>query len=92
MKQNQKINTTNSDCILINAPNKDVVKFIKTKVYSFQEIIKKTILAVNKYKYLDILGTNDINICIKSLESLFSQLVTIENTTNIDKMSTISKY
>ncbi len=95
MKQNQKININDSDGILLNAPKKDIIKFIKTKVNSFQEIIKKTILAVHKYKFLDILGANDINVCVKSLETLFVQLSTIEesinNNENIDKMTTISK-
>ena len=95
MKQNQKININDSDGILLNAPKKDIIKFIKTKVNSFQEIIKKTILAVHKYKFLDILGANDINVCVKSLETLFVQLSTIEesinNNENIDKMATISK-
>ena len=95
MKHNEKINLNKSNGILLNVPDKDIVKFIRTKVNSFQEIIKKTILAVNKYKCLDILGTNDINICVKSLETLFSQLSIIEqyveNDKNIDKLDTISK-
>ena len=78
MKSNKIINNP-TDGILVSAPIKDVLKFIKTKTTSFQEIIKKTILAVNKYKVLDILGANDINVCVKSLETLFSQLEEINN-------------
>ena len=84
MKSN-KIISNSTDGILVTAPIKDVLKFIKTKTTSFQEIIKKTILAVNKYKFLDILGANDINVCVKSLETLFSQLEEISNDLEMKK-------
>ena len=36
-----------------------------------------TIISSQKYKVLDIIGANDLNICIQTLENLFSQLNTI---------------
>ena len=59
MKQNKKIVYNENDGSLITAPKKDVLNFIKSKVLSFQEIIKKSILAVHKYKFLDILGAKE---------------------------------
>ena len=39
-----------------------------------KEIIKKTINASQKYKLYDILGPNELNVCISSLESLFKDI------------------
>ena len=71
---NTKIKSSNNHGPFDDLPKKDVLDFLKSKIETFQEIIKRTILAVQKYKFLDILGANEINICIQSLESLFSQL------------------
>ena len=71
---NTKIKSSNNHGPFNDLPKKDVLDFLKSKIETFQEIIKKTILAVQKYKFLDILGANEINVCIQSLESLFSQL------------------
>ena len=79
MKQNQKIVYNETDGLLITAPKKDILNFIKSKILSFQEIIKRTILAVHRYKFMDILGANDINVCVKALETLFSQLTEIQD-------------
>ena len=57
-----------------NSKNDDVNSFIKSKISSFQDIIKKTILGIQKYKHLEILGVNEINTCIVSLEKIFSEL------------------
>ena len=79
MKQNQKIVYNETDGLLITAPKKDILNFIKSKVLSFQEIIKRSILAVHRYKFMDILGANDINVCVKALETLFTQLTEIQD-------------
>ncbi len=79
MKHNQKIVYNETDGLLISAPKKDILNFIKSKILSFQEIIKKSILAVHRYKFMDILGANDINVCVKALETLFSQLTEIQD-------------
>ena len=47
------------------------------KIIIFQDIIKRTILAVQKYKIIDVFGANELNICVKKLEELFSQLNTL---------------
>ena len=44
------------------------------KIINLQEIIKRTILAVQKYKIINIFGANELNICIQTLENIFLQL------------------
>ena len=44
---------------------------VKEMCQKMQCVIKKTIVSSNKYKLLDILGANEINVCIGSLETLF---------------------
>ena len=50
------------------------VRFINDKILYFQDIIQNTIISSQKYKFLDILSANDINICIQNLEIIFNQL------------------
>ena len=57
---NQKITTKND--FLLNR-----IKFLK-------EIITKTMLSCQKYKLSDILGTNEVNVCINTLETLFKDI------------------
>jgi hypothetical protein len=51
-------------------------------------MITETIIAVQKYKIMDIISASDINICIQNLESLYKELnninYKIENKKNID--------
>jgi len=66
---------------------------ITTCVYQkqrLQEIIKSTILAIQKYKILDIFGSNELNICINNLNVIFASLslLSIDST---DKYSDIIK-
>jgi len=63
-----------------NKSNNDVNSFILSKITSFQEIIKKTIIGIQKYKGLEILGVNEINICLQSLEKISLELSEIKNT------------
>ena len=44
------------------------------KIRNIQYIIHKTILSTQKYKIMDILGPNEINICIITLEQIFNEL------------------
>lgn len=44
------------------------------KIYKIQEIIKRTVLIVQKYKIMDIFGSNELNICINKLNNIFKNL------------------
>ena len=43
----------------------------RKKIIFYKKIIQKTILSVQKYKTLDILGASELNVCIKNLENIF---------------------
>ena len=47
---------------------------IENQIIKLQEIIKKTILAVNQYKIMDVLGSSEFQLCIHSLETIFINL------------------
>ena len=59
-------NVTNNNTKLLN------------KICYFQDVIQKTILSAQKYKLLDIIGANDLNTCIQTLEVLFTQLTELK--------------
>ena len=60
-------------------------RMISNKVYYLQEVIKKTIIATQKYKTMDIFGANELNICILNLETIFSSLSDIITTISNNK-------
>ena len=72
-----------------NINTNDVNSFIVSKINSFQEIIKKTILGVQKYKKLDIIGVNEINVCIQSLEKISNELNEINKVVNTNYDSSL---
>ena len=59
------------------------LSFCKKKVTIFMKMITDTILAVQKYKAMDIITASDMNICIQNLEILYKQLKSID--TVLDK-------
>ena len=48
-----------------NPPN---IKLLLKKNNDFHNIVQKTILAIQKYKVLDIISASDINTAIESLQ------------------------
>jgi len=55
------------------------LKNIQEKIKTFQDIIQNTIISAQKYKILDILTANEINICIQNLEIIFTNLTILSN-------------
>ena len=53
---------------------KNISTILQTKIICFKKIIEKTILIIQKYKSLDIIGVNEINVCMESLECLYIEL------------------
>ena len=56
-----------------NTPSKlsnDIVVLVDKKINFFQYVIQKTIINIQKNKTLDILGVNEVNACINSLNIL----------------------
>ena len=52
----------------------DPYKFSKNKIDSYEIMIQKTILSVQKYKLLDIITAGEMSLCIKSLELLYEEI------------------
>ena len=90
--ENIKISTTSP----VKRNNKDNIQStLGKKIKLLQDIVKRTILAVQKYKTMDVFGANELNICIQSLENTFSQLDVlyepIKKNQKIDKEQYINK-
>lgn len=47
---------------------------VKETIEYFQQLVQKTILSVQKYKQLDILGANELNIATFKLETMYVEL------------------
>lgn len=73
-KKNEKIKANP----LKKTDKSHTIKFCKVKISSFQNMITQTILAVQKYKIMDIISASDINICIQNLEVLYKDLNKLE--------------
>jgi hypothetical protein len=56
----------------------------------FNILIQKTLLSIQKYKYLDIIGANELNTATQNLEELYIKLsnnsILLKNKQNIDKI------
>jgi len=52
----------------------DTHAFSERKISVFQKMITETILAVQRYKVLDIISASELNVCIQSLEPLYAEL------------------
>ena len=63
----------------------DVLPLVERKLEFFKDLIQKTIIYVQKNKTLDILGVNDISLCVEKLGELSKKIEEIE--TN-NKLST----
>ena len=59
--------------------NTNITNNIHEKKERVQEIIKKTILIIQKYKIMDIFGSNELNVCINNLNILFDSLSLLSN-------------
>ena len=57
-----------------STPNDIHPKEIEEQVYILQDIIKKTVIAVHKYKEMNVFGSTDLSICLQLLESIFKSL------------------
>ena len=62
-----------------NNVNNDIVMMIEKKLEFFKDVIQKTIIHVQKNKFFDILGINDLNICIERLGELSEKILEIKD-------------
>lgn len=57
-----------------NKPTIDVLQLVEKKIEFFKDVIQKTIIHVQKNKFLDILGISDVNTCIERLGDLSKKI------------------
>jgi ATP-dependent Lon protease len=70
------------NCIIkkdINNKSNDVLVLIDKKIEFFKDIIQKTIIHVQKNKFLDILGISDVNSCIEHLGEVSKKIQEVSN-------------
>lgn len=58
----------------IDNTSSNITQILIKKINDLQNIVKKTILAVQRYKTNDIIGTNEYNTCTQALENIFNSL------------------
>lgn len=80
-KKNEKIKAKS----IKKTDKSHTIVFCRSKISLFQNMITNTILAVQKYKIMDIISASDINICIQNLEILFRDLSRLESIINNKK-------
>ena len=54
--------------------NINKIEFLIVKINTLKNIISKTITSSQKYKLFDILGANEVNVCISTLDTLFNDI------------------
>ena len=87
-RQNEIIGTSkNTDESNINNLN----NVITAKMVSMQQIIKRTILAVQRYKTLDVFGANELNICLQSLDNNFQTLKYLQNMSEFNEKQIVEQ-
>ncbi len=70
ISKNSNINAGVDPKIDIN----DVQLLNESTIHYFHSLIQKTLLAIQKYKQMDIIGVNEINLAIQHLDGLFAEL------------------
>ena len=67
--KNEKIAKTD----LKNYKNINIRLFCEEKIIKYQEIIERTLLIIQKFKTMDVIGVTELNTCITNLEILFNE-------------------
>ena len=62
--------------------NNDMFPLVEKKIEFFKDVIQKTIIHVYKNKFLDILGTSDVNACIERLGEISKKIQEISDIKN----------
>jgi len=84
------INSNNSDPIKgdnIKLSPSDKLIHLRNTTHYYQDLIQKTIISLLRYKQLDIVGANELNIATKTLETLYT-----ETTHNLLLLQNKEKY
>lgn len=60
---------------------------LTNKLQNMQCIIRRTIISAQKYKLYDILGANELNVCITTLDGLFLDMKSLAERINSDAIT-----
>lgn len=71
-------NNDGAKCDSVKLSSIDTLHQLRDTIHYFQSLIQKTILSLQRYKQLDIIGANELNLATKTLETLY-----IETTNNL---------
>ena len=55
----------------------NVSLILENKILKIQKIIGDTVVAIQKFKLMDIYGANELNICVSTLEKLFNDTIKV---------------
>ena len=59
-----------------------MISLVEKKIYFFKDVIQKTIIHVQKNKFLDILGISDVNNCIEKSCELSKKIFELQEINN----------
>ena len=57
----------------------EIEMLLRNKVSYYKDVIRKTMLSVQKYKKMEIIGASELNVCLNGLETLYNQLILYDN-------------
>ena len=88
--KNKIINDTNN-IILSKTKQNHLQSKLENAIEYFHHLIQKTIISIQKYKQLDILGANELNLATHNLEKIYfdlsSNLVLLKQKNNIENVT-----
>jgi len=89
------VNPQNTDDVVGKSgisPNIDEYTLLNNQIQYFHNLVQNTLLSIQKYKHLDILGANELNQSTHSLEKIYLELsnnrILLKNKTNYSKIKT----
>ena len=82
----------NNNKPVLSPQNNNIQTTLANQILYFRDLIQKTILSIQKYKQLDIIGANELNQATQHLEKTYTQLsscqLLLKNGTNVVKAKT----
>ena len=59
----------------VDIENTDIISFFNNKISIFQKMLQRTLIIVQKYKSMNILGARELNICVQRIINCLPILV-----------------
>ena len=91
MENNKNIKIANINNNSTGTENKTYTT-LYNKILGVQEIVRKTMLSIQKYKMMGIVEANELNTCVKALETIFNHLNNLRETIEKNENTDLSVY